>query len=166
MGCHIFAAVEVHFPLSELAFSRVQLLAGEPLLLFSFGLLEEEGLPLFSKLLPLLRQGPESFLAKTPELLRALLYIHARLRDERFQGLQLDLLGAIERQQPSQQPLLLGLVTAASRRVNDRQPGGGEHLPIQNFSFHRRPGARCPGELDEDALASLQIGAGLGLLGA
>ena len=43
-------------------------------------------------------------MAKTPELLRALLYIHARFRDERFPGLQLDLTGAIERQQPPQQP--------------------------------------------------------------
>ena len=56
------------------------------MLLFNFSLLEEESFPLLEKLLPLLRQGPESFLPQTPEFLRALLNIHYRLRDKRLSG--------------------------------------------------------------------------------
>ena len=44
-------------------------------------------------------------------------------------------------QQLRQQPLLLRLVAATARRVNQRQPSGGEHFSIQDFSFDRRPGA-------------------------
>ena len=110
-------------------------------MLFNFGLLEEEGLLLFGELLPLLCQGPESFLVEAPELLRALLDVRSRLRDKRLAGFQLGLLRAVERQQLPQQPLLLRLVAAAVWRVDQRQPSGGEHLSIQNLSFDRRPGA-------------------------
>ncbi len=95
-GKLLLVAVEVNFPLRQLALLRRQLLSGKPLLLFNFSLLEEEGLLLFGELLPLLRQGPESFLVETPELLRALLDVHPRLRDKRFSGYQLGLSGAIE----------------------------------------------------------------------
>ena len=88
------------------------------MLLFSFSLLEEEGFPLLEKLLPLLRQGPESFLVETPELLHALLDVRSRLRDKRLSGCQLGLSDAVERQQLPQQPLLLRLVAAAAWRVD------------------------------------------------
>ena len=111
------------------------------MLLFNLSLREEEGFPLLEKLLPLLRQGPESFLPETPELLRALLNVDSRPRDKRFSGFQLGLSGAVKRQQLPQQPLLLRLVAAAAWRVDQRQPSGGEHLSIQDLSFDRRPGA-------------------------
>ena len=117
-------------------------------------------------MLPLLCQGPESFLPETPELLRALLDVHSRLRDKRFSGYQLGLSGAVERQQLPQQLLLLRLAAAAAWRVDQRQPSGGEHFFVKSFSFDWRPGARRPGELDEDAIAGLQLGVGLGLFGA
>ena len=62
------------------------LLGSKPLLLFSLSLREEEGFPLLEKLLPLLRQRPESFLPQTLEFLRALLNIHSRLSDKRLSG--------------------------------------------------------------------------------
>ena len=111
-------AVKIDFPLRQLAFPRKQLLGDKPLLLFSFGLLKEEGFPRLSELRPLLCQGPEGFLVNTPELLRAILDIHSRLRDKRFSGFQLGLPSAVERQQLPQQLLLLRLAAAATRRVN------------------------------------------------
>ena len=134
-------AVEVNFPLHQLALLRRQLLSGKPLLLFNFSLLEEQGFSLLGDLLPLLCQGSESFLPETPELLRTLLDVHSRPRDKRFSGFQLGLSGAVKRQQLPQQPLLLRLVTAAAWRVDQHQPSGGEHLSIQDLSFDRRPGA-------------------------
>ena len=59
--------------------------------------------------------------------------------------------------------LLKGLKAAPQAQGSgghQQQPGGGEQLLIESLSFDRRPRARRPGELDEDAVASLQIGAG------
>ena len=89
-------------------------------MLFNLSLREEKSFPLLGDLFPLLRQGSESFLPETPELLRALLDIHSRLRDECFSGCQLGLSGAVERQQLPQQLLLLRLVAAAAWRVDQR----------------------------------------------
>ena len=140
-GKLLLVAVEVNFPLHQLALLRRQLLSGKPLLLFNFGLLEEEGLLRFGELLPLLCQGPESFLVETPELLRALLDVRSRLHDKRLAGFQLGLPRVVERQQLPQQPLLLRLAAAAAWRVDQRQPSGGEHLSIEALSLDRRPGA-------------------------
>ena len=96
-GKLLLVAIEVNFPLRQLALLRRQLLSGKPLLLFNFGLLEEEGLLLFGEMLPLLCQGPESFLVETPELLRTLLDVRSRLRDKRLAGFQLGLPRAVER---------------------------------------------------------------------
>ena len=85
-GKLLLVAVKVDFPLRQLAFPRRQILGGKPLLLFNFGLLEEEGFPRLGELLPLLCQGPESFLVETPEILRALLDVHSHLRDKCFSG--------------------------------------------------------------------------------
>ena len=72
-GKLLLVGVKIDLLLRQLAFLRRQLLSGKPLLLSDFSLLEEEGLLRFGKLLPLLRQGPESFLVEAPELLRVLL---------------------------------------------------------------------------------------------
>ena len=96
-GKLLLVGVKVDFLLRQLALLRRQLSSSKPLLLFNFGLLEEEDLLRFGKLLPLLCQGPESFLVETPELLRTLLNVRSRLRDKRLAGFQLGLPRAVER---------------------------------------------------------------------
>ena len=95
-GKILLIAVEVGLSLHQFAFPRGLLLGGQPLLLLSFGLLKKEGRALLVDSLPLLRQGPESFLIVAPEFLRALLHVNSRLRNKRFPGSQLGLPGAVE----------------------------------------------------------------------
>ena len=96
LGELLLVAVEVGLPLHQFAFSRGLLLGSKPLFLLSFGILEKEGRTLLGESLPLLCQGPESFLVDAPELLCALLHIHSCLRDKCFPGSQLGLSGAVE----------------------------------------------------------------------